>query len=618
MAARGPFADDAALALADLARGRDPEARAEWLLVRRPGAPGFMRGVEEALTIFRRIGASARGAALIEATLGQALNPELRTSLLVKAAEAHLDAGAAERARTLLLRHYWARRDALPEPLLDALRRLEATPDLETELMREALHGARAACEGVAARLLEIPATSGPPSARRLAASALGLRWRDPAAALALLDAGLAVDTEPFETGLARAMVLRRLERDAEAANLLLALIEREPNHLLAAEARDQASVVLRRLERFAEADAMDEDLLALADAGPFHRDALWRLGFGAVLRTERSLSERWLRELEGRYGPEPDRHSFTWAERARYWRATTAGSRDVTRAALSDLLARYPAGWYGLLARHRLGRSKVERVTDEPWVIAAEDPMATALALYRLGDERASRLHLEALMSAHMLPQPGRRLLAELLVVEGDERRAERVLRFASIPSTMPGDDASQLYLDWYPMPHAEALATAAHEAKLPRHLLAGIVSVETRFNARARSAVGAIGLAQLMPATGEGLGRRVYGSSFDAASLWDPAVNLTLASVYLRDLLGRFGGHPALAAAAYNAGPVPVRRWLEARGRLGLDAWVETIPYEEARRYVMRVLADAEIYRRLYHRDEPPLTLSLALPPN
>jgi soluble lytic murein transglycosylase len=144
---------------------------------------------------------------------------------------------------------------------------------------------------------------------------------------------------------------------------------------------------------------------------------------------------------------------------------------------------------------------------------------------------------------------------------------------------------------------------------------LLAGLVSVETRFNADVKSHAGAIGAAQLLETTGTAVGRKVFGKGFDKRTLRDPDVNLAVAARYLSDLLNRFKGHPALAVAAYNAGPAPVKRWLEARGDLELDAFVETIPFEQARRYVMRVLSDAEIYRRLYGLDGHPISLPLSL---
>jgi soluble lytic murein transglycosylase len=217
--------------------------------------------------------------------------------------------------------------------------------------------------------------------------------------------------------------------------------------------------------------------------------------------------------------------------------------------------------------------------------------------------------------MDAGQLPGNGRRLLADLYDLAGDTRKADRVLRYAAIPPTMPGDDPDLAYFDWYPLRFEDALGEAAHKNNLPSSLLAGLVSVETRFSADAKSSVGAMGAAQLMPGTGKAIGQKVFGKGFDARSLKDPDVNLAVAARYLSDLMDRFKGHPALAVAAYNAGPAPVRRWLELRGGLELDAFVETIPFEQARRYVMRVLSDAEIYRRLYGLDGRPTPLPLTL---
>jgi len=58
------------------------------------------------------------------------------------------------------------------------------------------------------------------------------------------------------------------------------------------------------------------------------------------------------------------------------------------------------------------------------------------------------------------------------------------------------------------------------------------------------------------------------------------------------------KFQGSPWLASAAYNAGEAPVGRWLDARGSLDPDFFIETIPYKETREYVGRVLAFSVIY--------------------
>lgn len=77
-------------------------------------------------------------------------------------------------------------------------------------------------------------------------------------------------------------------------------------------------------------------------------------------------------------------------------------------------------------------------------------------------------------------------------------------------------------------------------------------LVWVESRFNPRALSKVGAIGLAQVLPSTG-----RLYEPGLTIAQLYDPHTNLRLGFRYLRDLLERYNGDLETALLAYNRGP-------------------------------------------------------------
>ena len=65
----------------------------------------------------------------------------------------------------------------------------------------------------------------------------------------------------------------------------------------------------------------------------------------------------------------------------------------------------------------------------------------------------------------------------------------------------------------------------------------------------------------------------------------------------------LSNWGGSYVLAAAAYNAGPTNMKKWLTANGdpRSGTDPldWIEQIPFSETRNYVQRVLENMEVYR-------------------
>jgi len=80
-------------------------------------------------------------------------------------------------------------------------------------------------------------------------------------------------------------------------------------------------------------------------------------------------------------------------------------------------------------------------------------------------------------------------------------------------------------------------------------------LVQLESGFNARAVSRVGAIGLAQLMPATA-----RQFDRSVTRDKLYEPATNLTIGFRYLRRLIGTYNGDVRLALLAYNLGEVAV----------------------------------------------------------
>ena len=58
------------------------------------------------------------------------------------------------------------------------------------------------------------------------------------------------------------------------------------------------------------------------------------------------------------------------------------------------------------------------------------------------------------------------------------------------------------------------------------------------------------------------------------------------------------RYGGNRVLATAAYNAGPHRVDSWLPASGNLDARIWIETIPFNETRKYVRRVMAAETIF--------------------
>ncbi len=111
-----------------------------------------------------------------------------------------------------------------------------------------------------------------------------------------------------------------------------------------------------------------------------------------------------------------------------------------------------------------------------------------------------------------------------------------------------------------------AEFVKENSAKYRVPEDLLFGIIWVESRFDTRAVSPVGARGLMQLMPNTAKYLGDCIGWDGRKNA--FDPKFNIAAGSYYIARLIGEFGGDEDLALAAYNAGPARVRQWLASKG--------------------------------------------------
>src|SRR5205085_1674529 len=124
-------------------------------------------------------------------------------------------------------------------------------------------------------------------------------------------------------------------------------------------------------------------------------------------------------------------------------------------------------------------------------------------------------------------------------------------------------------------------------------------LIRQESLFQPLVTSRAGAVGLMQVMPATGRLLARL---EKRRPADLKDPAENLRLGARYLASLIHLFGGDEAAALAAYNAGPGRVARWRREGKTLRRDELLESIPMKEPRDYVKRVLFFQGAYAVLY----------------
>jgi soluble lytic murein transglycosylase len=140
-------------------------------------------------------------------------------------------------------------------------------------------------------------------------------------------------------------------------------------------------------------------------------------------------------------------------------------------------------------------------------------------------------------------------------------------------------------------------------------------IIRQESAFTDDARSHAGAMGLMQLLPRTAREVARSLQ-LRFSRNDLLDAGTNVRLGINYLKTVKDKFKGNDVLATAAYNAGDFRVRQWLPKDGIIPADVWVETVPFDETRDYLQRVMTYTVIYeQRLGQRPVPLLERMLPI---
>ena len=135
-----------------------------------------------------------------------------------------------------------------------------------------------------------------------------------------------------------------------------------------------------------------------------------------------------------------------------------------------------------------------------------------------------------------------------------------------------------------------------------------------ESRFVTNARSTVGASGLMQLMPATARWVAKKIGLKDFHQGLVNDTETNVLLGTSYMRMVMENLDNHPVLASAAYNAGPGRARKW---RGDSALEGaiYAETIPFNETRDYVKKVISNSIYYSALFDGKAPSIKSRLGI---
>ncbi len=347
---------------------------------------------------------------------------------------------------------------------------------------------------------------------------------------------------------------------------------------------------------------AIEEDLIFyslvrnVANNRGWVDDALPRIATPRVLelRVRHALAGRdWadaLRWLE--MMPEETLSESRW----QYWKARAHEQLgDQQRADVAYALAAQGRNFFGFAAADRIGRSyslNLERSGfDEHYreEVARWPAVLRTEALMRIGEEGlANSEWLNAVATA--TPREARAL------ADYAQRRGWHA-RLVQTTITAGMWDA----LDWrFPEAYREHFLHWGNQTGVDPFLLMGIARRESAYNPVALSPAGARGLMQIMPGTATQLSRQLGVSDPGPYGILDPELNIRFGSVYIRDMIARYRGNRLAAAAAYNAGPGRVDRWLREAPE-EFDLFVETIPFRETRDYVQAVLSYRVIFESL-----------------
>ncbi|MBF2052145.1 MAG: transglycosylase SLT domain-containing protein [Candidatus Sericytochromatia bacterium] len=151
------------------------------------------------------------------------------------------------------------------------------------------------------------------------------------------------------------------------------------------------------------------------------------------------------------------------------------------------------------------------------------------------------------------------------------------------------------------FPLAFFDHIESEAAKYQMNPFLAAGLIWQESQYKPDIQSWVGATGLMQIMPATGQQIAAELQLTDYD---LTHAETNIQMGVWYLHTRHKTFEGNSLLAVASYNAGAGPVYRWLKQFGHLPYDALAESITYPETRGYVKHVFTSYWIYQHLYGR--------------
>lgn len=296
------------------------------------------------------------------------------------------------------------------------------------------------------------------------------------------------------------------------------------------------------------------------------------------------------------------------WYTAANYWAARSrdlAGDSAQARVLYRQVLGDDPIGYYGIESARALGEEAWDHLElrATPPVRLRPDHAALVRRMSRLRDMGWKGRALRELF-AREGPRESREDRLALAIALNEAGFTWQGTSVAwGVYRARSGRWSEDLLRAVYPLIYEPVLRERALAERLDPTLVAALVRRESQFDRDVVSRAGAVGLMQIMPATGAEVARRAGIGEYRSSQLVVPEVNIVLGSRYLRELLERRNGALVPALISYNAGPHRFVSWRSfPEFSASTELMIDRIPFSETRRYVKAILSYRYIYRKLY----------------
>lgn len=359
---------------------------------------------------------------------------------------------------------------------------------------------------------------------------------------------------------------------------------------------------IYESLARPADALGIYRDFSKRFPESSLREEAQWRLAWIHYLQADYRRAVAAFKSLAVEKGDRYKTAALYWQGRA----AEKMGRVEEAREIFLDVVNGQQDSYYAGPASKRLGKMGVsfeEKVTKSRALpVEPSLPPSPNFSFHLSRAEELAQISLNRLAVAELdaiKPDNGDLTLKLILMREYARNQAyDRSVALANGIHNL----SEELDRYRYPLSYWDTVQKNAAERDLDPYLVVALIRQESLFNPKAVSTASAHGLMQLLPSTAARIARQMGDEPPGPEKLFDPDLNLTLGTRYLKELFQRYANNPVRAIAAYNAGENAVDRWEKEISAEDDEELVERIPYGETRLYVKLVLRNYRIYRKIY----------------